>query len=103
MSSTATIFAINDLKGLVAAKSKYDGTSKIFELRGRSEAQVGDTVEGDLEAYGQHILLNVTTAKQIDVYIYAVDASTSVLRALIGQTGSPAEAGRCHAPVCSES
>ena len=84
MSSRATVFAINDVTALVAAKSKYDGTYKIFELRGRSKADVGDTVEGDLEAYGQHILLNVTTAKQMDVYIYAVDASTSVLRALVG-------------------
>ena len=84
MSSRATVFAINDLTALVAAKSKHDGTSKIFELRGRSKAQIGDTVEGDLEAHGQHIILNLTTAKQMDVYVYAVDASPSVLRALVG-------------------
>jgi hypothetical protein len=82
--SRATVFAINDLTALVAARSKYDGRCKIFELRGRSKAAIGDTVEGDLEAHGQHIILNVTTAKQLDVYVYAVDASTSVLRALIG-------------------
>jgi hypothetical protein len=84
VSSRATVFAINNLTALVAAKSKYDGTCKIFELRGRSKADIGDTVEGDLEAHGQHIILNVTTAKQMDVYVYAVDASTSVLRALVG-------------------
>jgi hypothetical protein len=84
VSSRATIFAINDLTALAAARSKYDGTCKIFELRGRSKAGVGDTVEGNLEAHGQHIIFNVTTAQQMDVYVYAVDASTSVLRALIG-------------------
>jgi hypothetical protein len=84
VSSRATVFAINNLKALVAAKSKYDGTCKIFELRGQSKADIGDTVEGDFEAHGQHIMLNVTTAKQMDVYVYAVDASTSVLRALVG-------------------
>jgi hypothetical protein len=84
MSSRATVFAINDHTALVAAKSKYDGTCKIFEVRGRARAGIGDTVEGNLEAHGQQIVLNVTTAKQMDVYVYAVDASTSVLRALVG-------------------
>jgi hypothetical protein len=84
MSSKATVFAINRLTALVAARSKRDGNCTIFELRGRSKADVGDTVEGDLEAHGQQIVLNVTTAKQMDVYVYAVDASTSVLRALVG-------------------
>jgi hypothetical protein len=83
MKSTATVFAISGFATVVAARTGRGGPCTIFELCGTSTVDIGDIVEGDLATHGPQMYHNLTKATAVNVYVLAVDASTSVVRAMM--------------------
>lgn len=76
----ATVVLVNQLRGMVAAKTE-DGEYSIFELLGGYDIEVGDVVSSkDFYAMGGETYRNVTKNEEMSVYVQNVVGSVEHAR-----------------------